>query len=265
MVDDEELRQMRVQAGGSVMTLTQPDRTLGEEEIGADVEQNTKFLEFSRQSVLTFPVSDATGAESRHLTFAEELDAPPGTYRLVLVVQDRLARTVAAAVTEFQVSEQGQALGAVLVMQKDPLAMAMLQEDPRPVRHGKPNRLAAAALSLPDGTRVQSTASWDRSLAGSLLYGLCDTHLPVGKTEEAWEPFQGWQLKRSLECAGGGEPVSLEGGRLPAAGWEDQCILVVNPILSNSLPPGTCNFEVTLERPGVATKIQSLAFEVTGR
>jgi hypothetical protein len=102
----------------------------------------------------------------------------------------------------------------------------------------------------------------DRSQAGSLIYGLCDTRLPVGKTEEAWKPFQGWQLNRSLECDGGGEPISLEGGRLPAAGWEDRCILVVNPIPAGSLPPGSCNFEVTLERPGIATEVQGLALEV---
>ena len=42
----------------------------------------------------------------------------------------------------------------------------------------------------------------------------------------------------------------------------DHHLDVVNPIPAGSLPPGSCNFEVTLERPGVATEIRSLALEV---
>ncbi len=262
MVDDENFRQMRVQAGVSVITLTEPDAAAGVQELGADVDEETKLLEFSRQSVLTFPASDAASKESRHLAFAEELDAPPGTYRLVLVVQDQLARTVAAAVTEFQVSDQGRALGPVRLLLEDPLAVAMKRDNPPPARHARPGRLVGAALSLPDGDRVQSAVSLDRNRAVSLLYGMCDTRHPAGKTEGAWKPFQGWQINRSLECDGGGEPISLEGGRLPAAGWEDRCTLVVNPIPAGSLPPGSCNFEVTLQRPGVATETRSLALEV---
>ncbi len=262
MVDGESLRQMRVQAGISVITLTESDAAVGVQELGFDVDEDTKLLEFSRQSVLTFPASATASKESRHLAFAEEMDAPPGAYRLVLVVQDRLARTVAAAVTEFQVPDERRALGAVRLLLEDPLAVAMKRENPPQARHGKPGRLVGAALSLPDGARVRSAVSLDRSKAVSLLYGMCDTRLPAGKTEEAWKPFQGWQINRSLECDGGGEPIPLEGGRLPAAGWEDRCILLVNPIPAGSLPPGSCKFEVTLERPGVATEVQGLALEV---
>ena len=262
LVDDEVQRQMRVQAGGSVITLTEPKAAAGTKELDADVDEDTKLLEFSRQSVLSFPASDAAATESRHLAFAEELDAPPGTYRLVLVVQDQLARTVAATVAEFQVSGERPALGTVQLLLEDPLAMAMEQENPRPEPKRRPDRLAGAALSLPDSARVQNAVTLDRGRAGSLIYGLCDTGLPAGKAGEAWKPFQGWQLNRSLECDGEGEPISLEGGRLPASGWEDRCILVVNPIPAGSLPPGSCNFEVTLERPGVATEVQGLALEV---
>jgi hypothetical protein len=37
---------------------------------------------------------------------------------------------------------------------------------------------------------------------------------------------------------------------------------MVNPLSADSLPPGSCNFEVTLERPGIATEVQGLALEV---
>jgi len=257
---ENELSRIHVQVGGSVVALREPDGPEpGAQEISSANVKEVDPLEFSRQVMVTFSPDGADGA---YLALAEELDAPPGRYRIVLVVQDRLAREVAAAVTEFQVAVTGQALGEVRLLVEDPQAVSVEAEDRRPARHHRPDRLAHAAPSLPDGVEVRNAVTLDPSRPGSLIYGMCDARSPAGDGDEAQKPFRGWKLDRSLECEGEGEPISLEGGRLPAVGWEEQCILVMNPIPAGSLPSGWCNFEVTLERPGVATEVQSIALEV---
>jgi hypothetical protein len=253
VVEGQALRQMRVQAGGSVLHLREQAEEV--REVGADVEE-IQPLEFARQSVVSF--ADGDTGSGAYLYFAKELDAPPGSYRMVLVVQDRLARTVAAQVAEFDVPEERGALGRVHVLAEDPLAVPFGRAEEGPAAPQRSSRLSTATPALPEQAIVRSTMSMVAGRPASLLYGMCDGHSRPGT-----KPFEGWKLGRALACDGTGEPVPLEGGRLPAAGWEDQCLLLVNPLPAGWLQPGPCRFEATLERPGQETEVRSLEWNLT--
>ena len=260
VVEEPGARQTRVMVGGIVVPL----RERGPDEVEArgtwdDVDERRELLEFGKQSILiSRPSPDGDPAPTR-LLFTEELNLPPDRYRIAVVVQDQLARDVAAAVVEVEVPDERPLVGDVRLALVNPVAAAMEEEkDPK---KRKPGRLFVAPPTLPQRTWIPAEASVESGESAAMVYGLCDP--TVSDSGNDTPAFHGWRLDRSLQCDGSEDPVPLTGSRIPAPGLEKSCIVIVDRIPSESLPPGSCRFQLAVARPGSAETTRTLDFTIT--
>jgi VWFA-related protein len=227
----------------------------------ADVAPDRETLGFARQAVLTIPPPPpAGGRPPDRIVTTQEFDAPPGRYRIVGVIQDSLAGTIAAAIADLDVGSGGPGPGPIGLASRDARAVLVQDEpsggsaQPAPAWDGK--ALAAAPPLLPPGVVLSGTSEVERGAAAHLVYSVC-----VDRGEGGTRPAAGLRrspgageppspepvLKRSLTCGPEGEAIPLPEQTLPR---DARCAPIVETIPARVLKPGRCRFEVLLESPG---------------
>jgi len=267
-----EAGQMRVRMGGTVIPLKE---RAGEEEappdpwIWVDAAQEHSPWSFSASSTTELPRSwPADPTADRDIILTEEIDVPPGRYRIVAVVQDQLARTMGSVISDLVVSVFTGALGEIHLAVYEPRAVLMEDSEPRD-RESAPDRrqageIAAAPPTLPRRALVEADATIPAGRAGHLVFSLCDpkqSALELESDAANGALFSDRQLRRTLVCGGTVVPVSVNPGRILPERSGDACILVIDS-LAGALPPGRCRYQVTLEHPDGTREVRVLEFEV---
>jgi len=268
-----EARQVRVQIGGTVVPLR--PREPGVEELPAgwvweNVAEERSPWSFADGAVLMLPAEDAAEAEAPgRVVLAREIDVPPGDYRLVTAVQDRLAGEISARVTDFRVEESAPALGEIHLAVEDPRGVFLdgVEEgdESEPSGGPKKKKIVPAVRPLLAEVLMPQTAGLAPHRTVRLFYPLC-TPESGARSEEPPEadldPFAGWELTRTLTCRDGALPVELVGSPVRLTGAGSGCVLMVDSIPGGALPPGRCRFEVGLTLPDGASAVRALEFQV---
>jgi VWFA-related protein len=247
-------RQARLQIGGMLV----PRRPGPAAAQGVMADVDTSRLPWRIASGATLNMDDTGTVAARQVALVEEVDAPPGSYWLVGVVEDELARAVGASVVELQVPERPGALGPVHLATPAPDTL-LVESDKRPSeRQGAPKRrkVTLAPPTLPERLLVRHDPAFREDEAAQILYAVCDPE-SAGKQPPG---FDGWRLQRSLACGVIPDAVDLGGSRLEVEG--EPCFLLVEPIPPGTLLPGSCEYDVTLERAGEAPEHRTLSFQV---
>lgn len=247
-------RQARLQIGG--MLVPRLPGSGAAQGVMADVD--TSRLPWRIASGATLSMEDTGSVAARQVALVEEVDAPPGSYWLVGVVEDELAQTVGASVVELQVAEQPAALGPVHLATPAPETLLVGSDERPSERQGAPKRrkVTLAPPILPDRLLLRNDPAIRREEGARILFAVCDP-----ETDGKQPPgFGGWRLERSLTCEAMPDAVELTGSRLEVE--DEPCFLLVEPIVPGTLLPGSCTYEVTLERPGEAPEHRTLSFRV---
>src|SRR6185295_16226904 len=93
-----------------------------------DVDPRKTPWAFGRRSVITVPPVAPDREPPHSIVQVEEIDVPPGAFRVVAVVHDQLAGTVAAAVNELTIGEPLPLLGDIHLFVDDPHAVIVGNE-----------------------------------------------------------------------------------------------------------------------------------------
>ena len=263
-------RQAQVAMGGTVIPLE--ERATGTNSpvrwIWQDAAQDVESWSFARQAAVRFPAPSDAGDQGEVL-LTQEVEVPVGAYRLVAVVQDRLARGIAAEVADFGMAPGGQALGTIRLMGVDPNTVMVAPELPpgaaafrRRVRRG---HITAAYPSLDERARVRSTLLAGQP--GQLVFGICDPGAErPGRTKQDADSveFEGWQLTRTLRCSGEQLALPVKDDPPPPPSPGESCVVVADA-LPGGLLPGDCQYEVSLHRPGGELEVRRLGFRIDAR
>jgi len=252
-----EARQLRVQAGGTVLPLVSDltkDVHPTRGQAWSDVDHKRKVWSFARQSVLRISHDDR---QLRDLMLVQEVELPVGDYRLVAVVQDQLARTISAGKIDFTVEPTTDPIGRIRLayIEATTLPIEEPRDDRLERRHGKRNgEPVPLPSSLPAGSVLARDSTFPAGREAWLVYSLCD---PSGNKGEP--QFAGWAIDRVLVCNNQPSPAVTVPIPDPEAG--DSCIVLVDP-LSSSMPAGACETQVTVHRPGSPPATSTLSFHV---
>jgi hypothetical protein len=212
-------------------------------------------------AVLKLPGEDS--AAGRRVAVVHEIDAAPGDYWMVGVVEDELAQVVGSGVAAFEVPEQPSPLGPVLLTEVDGDLLLVedrdtkkrdVDEDSAPKRR----RVRPATPMFPGELLLVPEGTFPAGGGGRFLYGVCDTFATGGRRPS----FHGWEVHRSLHCGDREVSEQLAGRRVPVPGREAQCFVVLEGAPPDALPPGACRYEVTMQPPGFPAQSRSLAFTV---
>jgi VWFA-related protein len=219
----------------------------------------------ARQSALTLPAGWSAATDPREIVLTQEVDAPPGDYRLLAVVQDRVANAVGSALADLTIPEAAVPLGPIHLAADDARALPAVRTAEEDEAEPNPRRknIRAADPSLPDRTRLLRDTVLVAGSRASALVGLCDPQPRSARKRDdaAQASLIGWTLRRTLSCSGAAAPLASSEAPLPAAD-ADGCALLVDPLPSDALVPGPCVYEVTLERPGEAPLSRRLEFRI---
>lgn len=251
-------RQVRVEIGARIVPLrplaegTSPGRRA----FWADVATERPSAGFGRQATLTLPPDPRSDHGTHRVVATGEFDAPPGRYRLVVVIQDQLARAIAAAVTDIEVGANAPRIGTIALASADRDSV-LVPEAPA----GDPDRtagnwdgkeLAAAAPILPPGALLKETPIVEAGEAVHLIYSVC--HQPPGEEgqprHDGASPAGGRALERILTCNPGDRSVRLPPRSLPAGQRGPRCVPLLDTIPAAALQPGRCRFDLLLSTPG---------------
>ncbi len=245
-----ESSQVLVQMGGIVLPLRDGAASYPEEttNVMADAATNKASWNFQRQALLKLPHPADEPAESGHeVVLVREVDAPPGRYRVVVVVQDRLARLAGAGATDFEIPASAGSLGELHLAALDArfhfLGRTSSSKRKRDGRASK-GRLGPAPATFPVDTLIVEDVNG--TAYPQVVYGVCG----------GWSgssPPAGVELQRVLTC--GGQEVALESPLVGKAERAAGCSLLVETL---PVEPGDCRFEVRLLRSGSPTEVRSL-------
>jgi len=219
----------------------------------------------ARQSALTLPAGWSATTDPREIVLTQEVDAPPGDYRLLAVAQDRVANAVGSALADLTIPAAAVPLGPIYLASDDAHALPAVRtaEEDEAEPNARRKNIRAAEPSLPGRTRLLDGAVLVAGSRTSALVGLCDPRPRTRRARDEAAPadLQGWTVRRALSCRGAAVPLASGEARLPAAD-ADGCALLVDPLPSDSLVPGPCVYEVTLERPEEAPLSRRLEFRI---
>ena len=248
-----ESSQVLVQVGGIVLPLRDGASSYPEEttNVMADVATNKASWNFQRQALLKLPhPADQPAKPGHEVVLVREVDAPPGRYRVVVVVQDRLARLVGAGATDFEIPTSAGSLGELHLATLDArfhfLGQPSSSKRKRDGRRGK-GGLGSAPATFPVDTLIVEDVNG--SAYPQVVYGVCG----------GWRgssPPAGVELQRVLTC--GGREVALESPLFGKADRTEGCSLLVETLPAEPIQSGDCRFEVRLLRSGSLTEVRAL-------
>jgi len=264
-----EARQVRLQIGGTVVPLRprEPDaEELPSDWIWERAAEERSPWSFADGAVLMLPARRATDTEAPgSVVLAREIDVPPGDYRLVTAVQDRLAGEISARVTDFRVEGSAAALGEIHLAVEDPRGVFLDGDESKPSGGPRKKRIVPATRPLLAEVLMPQTAGLAPHHTVRLFYPLCNPESRAQsrkRSEVDVDPFAGWKLTRELTCRDGALPVELVGSPVRLTGAGGGCVLMVDSIPGGTLPPGRCRFEVGLTQPDGASTVRALEFQV---
>jgi len=268
-------RQLRVEIGARIVPLRplEDDAVTVSSRRGvwADVATDRPSSGFGRQAVLTLPPLSDPDHTADRMVSTGEFDAPPGRYRIVAVVQDQQARTIAAATTEFEVGVDTPRLGPIGLASSDAHAVR-LSEPPagtadreasvrdaadwgtsdRESASWNGEELAAARPLLPSGALMSETSVVEAGSAVHFIYSVCME--PTGNGRPSRHPgpsySNGWDVERILTCGPGNRAVRLPPRSWPSDRRGPSCVPLIDSIPADALEPGRCRFDVLLSTPG---------------
>ncbi|HET6278842.1 MAG TPA: hypothetical protein VFG08_08670 [Candidatus Polarisedimenticolia bacterium] len=268
-------RQVRVEIGARVVPLRPLEQGAVPPGGGiwADVATERPSSGFARQAILTLPHDQGADHETERVIATGEFDAPPGRYGIVAVIQDQLARTVAAAVTHIEVGAAAPRIGEIGLASGNRDAV-MVPEAPagEPAGNAPWNgkELAPAWPILPPGALLNETAIVEAGGAVHLIYSVCPD--PPGKGEgprsDGASSVGGRDLERILTCGPGNRSVRLPPRNLPTGDRDLRCLPLLDSIPADALPVGRCRFDLILSTPGGEPEHAAREFTVvppTGR
>jgi len=266
-------RQVRLQIGSTVVPLRPRDPDAEEfpdDWIWERAAEERSPWSFADGAVLMLPARRATEMEAPgSVVLAREIDVPPGDYRVVAAVQDRLAGDISARVTDFRIDESAPALGEIHLAVGDARGVYLdgVEEDDESEPSGGPRkkRIVPAPRPLLTKVTMPQIAGLSSRRTARLLYPLCSPESGArsrDRSEVDLDPFAGWKLTRELVCRDGALPVELAGSPVRLTGAGGGCVLMVDSIPGGTLPPGRCRFEVGLTLPDGASAVRVLEFQV---
>jgi hypothetical protein len=248
-----ESSQVLVQMGGIVLPLRDGASSYPQEttNVMADVATNKTPWNFQRQALLKLPhPANEPVASGHEVVLVREVDAPPGRYRVIVVVQDRLARLVGAGATDFEIPASTGSLGelhlAVLDARFHFLGQPSSGKGKRGGRASK-GALGSAPATFPVDTLIVEDVN--ESAYPQVVYGVCG----------GWSgssPPAGVELQRLLTC--GGQQVPLESPLIGKADRAAGCSLLVETLPAEPIRSGDCRFEVRLLRSGSPAEVRAL-------
>jgi hypothetical protein len=267
--------QVRVQIGGRVVPLRSAGKSPGSRRPGAgglwaEVATDRDSYGFGRRATLTVPPgTTAGGPPEKSIVAVEEFDAPPGRYRIVAVIQDQLARTIAAATTDLQVSSVEGRLGPLVLVVADPQRV-VIEGSPGSDGDGAPaswsgKELAGAVSILPPKFLVAERTTIEAGRAAHFVYSLCgdETSGRKRRRRTATSPLAGWSIERRIACGESQELTPLPVKALPTPEAGKRCVALIDSIAPGDLSPGRCRFEVNILVPGEPGVRRELEFTVS--
>jgi len=258
----QETSQIAVQMGASVLTLQPGGANRDTDRRGnvlADVSTDVVPWKFERGARLALPgLEGAQQTAGATLFLSQEIDAPPGDYRLVAVMQDQHARELGAGSDDFRVPAEPPFIGTLRLAVQAPRTIAVDPvPPPDPDGSGKKRerKVRAAVTSLPAGLLLQEKATLAAGAAGRIVFGVCgaDTRGPVDD----------WQLAAVLTCGDQRIPTGPVPAPTHPEGVAESCGLAIHPLPETTLPPGECRYELSATLPDGAVETRDLAFRVT--
>ncbi len=253
-----ESRRVIVEIGGEVVPLRagasagprSPDADLW-----AEVDTGRKAWSFGRRSEITIPPPTHGRTPPRRVVQVEEIDAPPGRYRVAAVVHDQQAGTVAAAVTDLEIGGTPPLLGDVRLFTDDPEAVIPRsgagEEGGTAPRAPGPREVTAASPLLPSSLLAVQDGPLPRGAPARLVYGVCRADLG------------GSRLERRLACGSASSTGRLPPPAIVRTAKSSPCVVVVDTLPEERLAPGPCRFEVAVQGREGGRESRSLAFLVS--
>jgi VWFA-related protein len=262
-------RQFRVELGVRFVPLRSRPTMSRSAERGAwaDVATDRESCGFGKQAVLTIPLPGAGRVQPTQLVLAHEIDAPPGSYRVVAVAYDQLAQSAAAVLTDVEViSSSPEALGAVALGIGKSGAVMLAGDEVATAGEG-----AATAPGEDRGPARQELAASCSIGAPSLMPP--DVLLVEGESVDAGRPiYLSYALCHDIDDRGSftrgltcdSTPITLPPpSRLAAKpGHADPCTMLVEQVPPDLRPGAACRFEVVLERPGRPRETRTREFSI---
>jgi len=258
----QETSQIAVQMGASVVTLLSGGANRAPDRRGnvlADVSTAVVPWRFERGARLALPgLEGAKQTAGRTLFLSQEIDAPPGDYRLVAVIQDQHARELAAGSDDFRVPAETASIGTLRLAIRTPRMIAVDPiPPPDPGGSGKERKkmVRAAAASLPPELLVQEEATLPSGAAGRIVFGVCgpDAH---GSADD-------WRLTAALTCGDRAIPAGPVPAPIRPEGVTEGCGLAIHPLPEVTLPPGECRYRLEATLLDGAVETRDLVFRVT--
>jgi VWFA-related protein len=268
----QEGRRMSLLLGGRVVPLAGATTTVAAGFSRAtsawiNVDPRKPSWGFDRRAEIRVPPSAARRPVSRAV-YRNEIDVPPGDYRIVSVVEDGLTRTISTALTDFTATASTSLLGQPVLGVEDPTVLLVQAAAPEAAspRHekGMLKEIVSIDPSVPFSQNVPGEGDsipW-KSLVS--YTPICAPPIPSGKKAPASERPQdtsAWRVLRKLACSSAS--ASLPPLPVPApSSATSGCLMMVQPLAGDSLRPGRCTLQVLLERPGFPTTETTLQFSV---
>jgi VWFA-related protein len=263
-------RRTHLQMGGRVVPLLE-GAAPGSADRGAwaDADPSRASVGFAGQALLTLPPQGPDAALPRAAVRTAEIEAPPGHYRIVAVVQDRRSGLVGAGLGDLRVRPGPGGIGPIGVAVEDPRVVAVggpAEEDwtARRGRRGSGEPALARPL-LPERAVVLEEPVLPAGRA-AVFYGVCEEALAAAPADGApgRRRFEGWTVARTLRCGAGGDDVVLLEREVPDPEGAGSCVLMIDTIEARRLRAGMCRFEVTLRRPGLPEARRAAEVTVDG-
>jgi hypothetical protein len=238
------LRQVSVHLAGSVVRLL--DESAGAPRSGsvlAQADTRRPPWNFNREVLLQLPEGAAAG---RELLLAREIDVPPGRYRVIAVVEDRLAGELGAAAADVVVPEPRDGLGEPVLLTTNPRFFALEPipeeataegEDPGSIRMA-PEPSLPADWALDDGSGLVPSS------VGRVVYEVCG---------------EGGALDRALVCGARRVATPMPSQVLGTDGIAPGCELRSDLLPVERAGGGNCAYEITAELPDGRREVRSLA------
>lgn len=238
------LRQVSVHLAGSVVRLLdEPSGTPRSGSVLAQADTRRPPWSFNREVLLQLPEGAAAG---RELLLAREIDVPPGRYRIIAVVEDRLAGELGAAAADVVVPEPRDGLGEPVLLTTNPRFFALEPIPEEATADGDdPGAVGMAAEpSLPADWALDDGSGLVPSSVGRVVYEVCG---------------EGGTPERALVCGGRRFPTPMPSQVLGTGGIAPGCELRSDLLPVERAGPGACTYEITAELPDGRREVRSLA------
>ncbi|MCI0408902.1 MAG: hypothetical protein L0191_10110, partial [Acidobacteria bacterium] len=267
---DPSQREIRLELGGQVVPLrnsTKKAATQEERDLWADVWATRKTWGFGRRATLQIPPNEGARPSRKGALYTREFLAPPGRYRVVVVVSDLYSHAAAASVADIESAPPAAPLGAVELGFEGKDVVSIPAEAPKDEAeseerwNGKELRPSAPSISPALLLASRPGVGPGRSLWA--LYEICEEKAQAAGhsgRSRARPVFEGWQIDRRIDCAGRSRELSGRAPSPPVNGAP--CALVTEEVPAGDLPQGSCRLTVVLRRGDEVDEAQGLEFLV---